>query len=159
MAAHRCVSLLLLRLRRAWRRSAARRYPRLPAENPVLRALCTDGSVYERVCSAARAAKGDSLYDLLAAGRAAALLPPGQRLFASGNAFLDDIRCYCQRSNSRHRTPRSPCRLCTSTRGRRTNVHHYSQCWSFAHYRSAYCRTLTPAATVAATAERRAARV
>ena len=37
------------------------------------------------------------------------LLPPGQRLFASGNAFLDDIRCYCQRSNSRHRTPRSPC--------------------------------------------------
>jgi hypothetical protein len=82
--------------------------------------------VYERVCSA-RAAKGDSLYDLLAAGRAAALLPPGQRLFASGNAFLDDIRCYCQRSNSRHRTPRSPCRLCTSTRGHRTNVHHYSQ--------------------------------
>ena len=157
MAAHRCVSLLLLRLRRAWRRSAARRYPRLPAENPVLRALCTDGSVYERVCSAARAAKGDSLYDLLAAGRAAALLPPGQRLFASGNAFLDDIRCYCQRSNSRHRTPRLA--LCTSTRGRRTNVHHYSQCWSFAHYRSAYCRTLTPAATVAATAERRAARV
>ena len=70
--------------------------------------ICTDGSVYERVCSA-RAAKGDSLYDLLAAGRAAALLPPGQRLFASGNAFLDDIRCYCQRSNSRHRTPRSPC--------------------------------------------------
>ena len=46
--------------------------------------------MYERVCSA-RAAKGDSLYDLLAAGRAAALLPPGQRLFASGNAFLDDI--------------------------------------------------------------------
>ena len=156
MAVHGCVSLLLLRLRRAWRRSAARRCPRLPAENPVLRALCTDGSVYERVCSA-RAAKGDSLYDLLAAGRAAALLPPGQRLFASGNAFLDDIRCYCQRSNSRHRTPRLA--LCTSTRGRRTNVHHYSQCWSFAHYRSAYCRTLTPAATVAATAERRAARV
>ena len=53
--------------------------------------------------------RGDSLYDLLAAGRVAALLPPGQRLFASGNAFLDDIRCYCQRSNSRHRTPRSPC--------------------------------------------------
>ena len=109
MAAQGCASFLLLRLRRAWRRSAARRCPRLPAENPVLRALCTDGSVYERVCSAARAAKGDSLYDLLAAGRAAALLPPGQRLFASGNAFLDDIRCYCQRSNSRHRTPRSPC--------------------------------------------------
>ena len=108
MAVHGCVSLLLLRLRRAWRRSVARRCPRLPAENPVLRALCTDGSVYERVCSA-RAAKGDSLYDLLAAGRVAALLPPGQRLFASGNAFLDDIRCYCQRSNSRHRTPRSPC--------------------------------------------------
>ena len=38
----------------------------------------------------------------------AVLLPPGQRLFASGNTFLDDIRCDCQRSNSRDRTPRSP---------------------------------------------------
>ena len=36
----------------------------------------TDRSVYERVCSA-RAAKVDSLHDLLAAGRAAVLLPPG----------------------------------------------------------------------------------
>ena len=92
MAVHGCVSLLLLRLRRAWRRSVARRRPRPPAESPVLRALCTDGSVYERVCSA-RAAKDDSLYDLLAAGRAAVLLPPGQRLSASGNTFLDDFRC------------------------------------------------------------------
>ena len=44
------------------------------------------------MCSAL-AAKGDSLYYLLAAGRAAVLLPPGQRLFVSGNTFLDDIRC------------------------------------------------------------------
>ena len=107
MAAHRCVSLLLLRLRRAWRRSAARRCARLPAGSRVLRAPCTDSSLYERVCSAL-AAKGDSLYYLIAAGRAAVLLPPGQRLFASGNTFLDDIRCDCQRSNSRDRTPRSP---------------------------------------------------
>ena len=107
MAAHGCASFSLLHIHRAWRRSAACRCPRLPAENPVLRALCTDGSVYERVCSA-RAAKGDSLHSLLAAGRAAVLLPPGQRLFASGNKFLDDIRCDCQRSNSRDRTPRSP---------------------------------------------------
>ena len=62
----------------------ARRYARLPAGSSVLRALCNDSSVYERLCSA-RAAKVDSLHDLLAAGRAAVLLPPGQRHFASGN--------------------------------------------------------------------------
>ena len=54
------------------------------------------------------AAKGDSLYYLITAGRAAVLLPPGQRLFASGNTLLDDIRYVCQRSNPRDRTPRSP---------------------------------------------------
>ena len=81
----------------------ARRCARLPAGSRVLRVLCTDRGVYERVCSA-RAAKVDSLHSLLAAGRAAVLLPPGQRLFASGNTFLDDIRCDCQRSNSRDRT-------------------------------------------------------
>ena len=107
MAAHGCASLSLLHIRRAWRRSAACRCPRLPAGSRVLRALCTDSSVYERLCLA-RAAKVDSLHDLIAAGRAAVLLPPGQRLFASGNTFLDDIRCDCQRSNSRDRTPRSP---------------------------------------------------
>ena len=109
MAAHGCASLLLLHLRLAWRRSAVCMCPRLLAGSPALHALCTDSSVYERLCSA-RAAKGDSLHDLLAArGRAAVLLPPGQRLFASGNTFLDDIRCDCQRSNSRDRIrPRSP---------------------------------------------------
>ena len=101
MAAHGCASLLLLHLQLAWRRSATCMCPRLLAGSPALHALCTDSSVYERLCSA-RAAKGDSLHDLLAArGRAAVLLPPGQRLFASGNTFLDDIRCDCQRSNSR----------------------------------------------------------
>ena len=85
----------------------ARRCARLHAGSRVLRVLCTDRGVYERVCSA-RAAKVDSLHSLLAAGRAAVLLPPGQRLFASGNTFLDGIRCDCQRSNSRDRTPRSP---------------------------------------------------
>ena len=80
---------------------------RLLTGSRVLRVLCTDRGVYERVCSA-RAAKVDSLHSLLAAGRAAALLPPGQQLFASGNAFLDEIRCDWKRSNSRDRTPRSP---------------------------------------------------
>ena len=51
------------------------------------------------------AAKGDSLYYLITAGRAAVLLPPGQRLFASGNTFLDENRCDWQRSNSCDRTP------------------------------------------------------
>ena len=106
------------------------------------------------MCSA-RAAKGDSLHDLLAAGRAAVLLPPGQRLFASGNTFLDDIRCDCQRSNSRDRT--STLALCTSTRGHRTTVHHCSQCCSFARSRSAYRLGWAPAAAVAATVERLAA--
>ena len=124
------------------------------AGSPALHALCTDSSVYERLCSA-RAAKGDSLHDLLAAGRAAVLLPPGQRLFASGNTFLDDIRCDCQRSNSRDRT--STLALCTSTRGHRTTVHHCLQCWSFAHFRSAYRLRWAPAAAVAATVERLAA--
>ena len=153
MAAHGCASLLLLHLRLAWRRSAVCMCPRLLAGSPALHALrvCTDSSVYERLCSA-RAAKGDSLHDLLAAGRAAVLLPPGQRLFASGNTFLDDIRCDCQRSNSRDRI--STLALCTSTRGHRTTVHHCSQCCSFARSRSAYRLGWAPAAAVAATTER-----
>ena len=157
MAAHGCASLLLLHLRLAWRRSAVCMCPRLLAGSPALHALlvCTDSSVYERLCSA-RAAKSDSLHDLLAAGRAAVLLPPGQRLFASGNTFLDDIRCDCQRSNSRDRI--STLALCTSTRGHRTTVHHCSQCCSFARSRSAYRLGWAPAAAVAATGERRAAR-
>ena len=156
MAAQGCASLSLLHIRRAWRRSAACRCPRLPAGSRVLRVLCTDRGVYERVCSA-RAAKDDSLYDLLAAGRAAVLLPPGQRLSASGNTSSWTILGVLPALELT--PPHTALALCTSTRGRRTNVHHYSQCWSFAHYRSAYRRTLTPAATVAATAERRAARV
>ena len=133
MAAHGCASLLLLHLRLAWRRSAVCMCPRLLAGSPALHALCTDSSVYERLCSA-RAAKGDSLHDLLAAGRAAVLLPPGQRLFASGNTFLDDIRCDCQRSNSRDRI--STLALCTSTRGHRTTVHHCSHRHSAVLYRT-----------------------
>ena len=107
------------------------------AGSPALHALCTDSSVYERLCSA-RAAKGDSLHDLLAArGRAAVLLPPGQRLFASGNTFLDDIRCDCQRSNSRDRTST----LALSPMHVHAWPSHYRSplltLLSFAHFRSA----------------------
>ena len=80
-----------------------------------MRALCRQ-QLYERVCSA-HAAKGDSLHDLLAAGRTAVLLPPGQRHFASGDTFLDEIGCDRQRSNSRDRTV-TTLALSTSTRGR-----------------------------------------
>ena len=45
VAVHGCASLVLPRLRRDWRRSAARRCARLPAGSPALRALCTDSSV------------------------------------------------------------------------------------------------------------------
>ena len=46
----------------------------------------------------------------------------------------------------------------TSTRSHRTIVHHCLQCWSFAHFRSAHRLRWAPAAAVAATGERRAAR-
>ena len=45
----------------------------------------------------------------------------------------------------------------TSTRSHRTIVHHCLQCWSFAHFRSAYRLRWAPAAAVAATVERLAA--
>ena len=53
--------------------------------------------------------------------------------------------------------PHTTLTLSTSTRSHRTTVHHCLQCWSFAHFRSAYRLGWAPAAAVAATVERLAA--
>ena len=53
--------------------------------------------------------------------------------------------------------PHTTITLSTSTRSHRTIVHHCLQCWSFAHFRSAYRLRWAPAAAVAATVERLAA--
>jgi len=53
--------------------------------------------------------------------------------------------------------PRTMLALSTSTHSHHTTVHHCSQCWSFAHSRSAYRLGWAPAAALVATAERRAA--
>ena len=44
MAVHECTSLMLLRLRRAWRHSAARRCARLPAGSPSCEGYVLTGS-------------------------------------------------------------------------------------------------------------------
>ena len=60
------------------------------------------------MCSA-HAAKGDSLHDLLAAGRTAVLLPPGQRHFASGDTFLDEMGAIASaQTHVTAQSPRSP---------------------------------------------------
>ena len=63
-------------LRRAWRHSAARRCARLLTGSPSCEGYVLTGSCIVRMCSAC-AAKVDSIHNLLAAGRAAVLQPPG----------------------------------------------------------------------------------
>ena len=53
--------------------------------------------------------------------------------------------------------PHTMLALSTSMRSHRTTFHHCSQCWCFAHSRSAYRLRLAPAAAESATAERREA--
>ena len=157
MAVHQCPSLMLLRLRRAWRHSAARRCARLPAGSPSCEGYVLTGSRIVRMCSRVPPRSTRSTTCSLLAGPLCCSRPASSylrratlswtKLGATGSARTL-VTAHRARPEHIH---------ATATRGLVVPFTTGSQCWPLAHFCSACRLGIASAAAVAATAQRRAA--